>query len=349
MNEEQYEYQPNTHMKEAMMEMENRYSSYMMPRMVPIHKFLPLVFVLMLSCLGFEMTWMINTASVDSKQEVVQVKNTLVFDVGMNNGDDTSLLLELGYNVVAVEANPVLVDAARKRFASEINEGRLSIAHVALPLGKSKAEADQAGVKFYISKRRDVWSSFDASVGCRGECWQDTECSGTNPKPCCRGPENCDAVEVKTVSCLDIMNMYGTPYIMKLDVEGAETTCIDAVQSLENKPRIVTLERKPDRGLFDKMKLAGFTQFKLVEQGGALDQLGIVSGPLGALALDCKRGYLWHETSDHTPEYEKELVEHCTKNGDPSAWFDWHFRHPGGNAAGLRGAFTQVKSRGGWQ
>ena len=320
--------------------MENPQSSYMMPRMVPMHKFLLLVFVLSLVCLGFEITWMINTASVDSKQEVVQVKNTLVFDIGMNNGDDTSLLLELGYNVVAVEANPVLVDAAKKRFASEISQGRLSIAHVALPLGKSKA--DQAGVKFYISKRRDVWSSFYASVGCRGECWQDTECSGTNPKPCCRGPENCDAVEVKTVSCLDIMNLYGTPYIMKLDVEGGEPTCIDAAQSLENKPRIVTLERNPwgYPDLFDDMKLAGYTQYKLVEQGGAVKQLGIVSGPLGALALDCKRGYLWHEMSDHTPEYEKELVQNCTKNAhNKKPWYDWHFRHPG-NAAGLRGAFT---------
>ena len=61
-----------------------------------------------------------------------QVSTTLVYDVGMNNGDDTSLLLELGYTVVSVEANPVLVRTARKRFASEIRQGRLTIAHVAL-------------------------------------------------------------------------------------------------------------------------------------------------------------------------------------------------------------------------
>ena len=31
----------------------------------------------------------------------------LVYDVGMNNGDDTAYYLRMGYRVVAFEANPV--------------------------------------------------------------------------------------------------------------------------------------------------------------------------------------------------------------------------------------------------
>jgi hypothetical protein len=46
----------------------------------------------------------------------------LVYDVGMNNGDDTAHYLECGYRVVAIEADPLLVRNARQRF--ETNFGR---------------------------------------------------------------------------------------------------------------------------------------------------------------------------------------------------------------------------------
>ncbi len=42
--------------------------------------------------------------------------NDLVYDIGMNNGDDTAYYLSLGFRTVAIEANPELVDqpAAQK-------------------------------------------------------------------------------------------------------------------------------------------------------------------------------------------------------------------------------------------
>jgi len=36
-------------------------------------------------------------------------ENDLVYDVGMNNGDDTAYYLSLGFRVIAIEANPELV------------------------------------------------------------------------------------------------------------------------------------------------------------------------------------------------------------------------------------------------
>lgn len=51
----------------------------------------------------------------------------LIIDVGMHNGQDTAFYLAKGFDVVALEANPVLVDAARIRFASEIESGQLQI------------------------------------------------------------------------------------------------------------------------------------------------------------------------------------------------------------------------------
>src|SRR6185436_16484350 len=82
------------------------------------------------------------------------VDNRLVFDLGMNNGDDTAYYLRRGYDVVSVEANPALCDQARRRFAAAIGEGRLQIVHAAL--------SDQEGeATFHINLDNDHWSSLD--------------------------------------------------------------------------------------------------------------------------------------------------------------------------------------------
>jgi hypothetical protein len=65
------------------------------------------------------------------------VNTRLVFDLGMNNGDDSAYYLLKGYEVVAAEANPTLVDQARVRFQKEIQAGLIVIEHVGI--------ADQCG------------------------------------------------------------------------------------------------------------------------------------------------------------------------------------------------------------
>ena len=42
-------------------------------------------------------------------EQISYVEN-LVFDIGLNRGQDTANYLAKGYNVVAVEANPELVE-----------------------------------------------------------------------------------------------------------------------------------------------------------------------------------------------------------------------------------------------
>lgn len=55
---------------------------------------------------------------------IPKTNTRIVFDVGMNNGDDSAYYLSKGYRVIAVEANPALVEKARIRFAREIATGR---------------------------------------------------------------------------------------------------------------------------------------------------------------------------------------------------------------------------------
>jgi len=45
------------------------------------------------------------------------MKKRWIFDIGMNNGEDTKYYLEKGYNVVAIEANEDLCSISRKRFS----------------------------------------------------------------------------------------------------------------------------------------------------------------------------------------------------------------------------------------
>ncbi len=49
--------------------------------------------------------------------------SNLIYDVGMNNGDDTAYYLEQGFRVVGIEANPDLAGHCRKRFQRQSTEG----------------------------------------------------------------------------------------------------------------------------------------------------------------------------------------------------------------------------------
>ena len=59
-----------------------------------------------------------------------EVYRDLIYDVGMNNGDDTAYFLHQGYRVLAIEANPVLARQAEGRFEKETREGRLIVLNV---------------------------------------------------------------------------------------------------------------------------------------------------------------------------------------------------------------------------
>ncbi len=51
----------------------------------------------------------------------------LIYDVGVCNGDDSAYYLHKGYRVVGIEANPLLLASIRRRFRSEIADGRYEL------------------------------------------------------------------------------------------------------------------------------------------------------------------------------------------------------------------------------
>src|SRR5271165_1668340 len=82
--------------------------------------------------------------------------SSLIYDVGMNNGDDSAYYLRNGFDVIAIEANPVFVQHAQTRFAKEISDGRLTVLEVGIAEGEGEAT-------FWICDDNLDWSSFDPS------------------------------------------------------------------------------------------------------------------------------------------------------------------------------------------
>ena len=99
-----------------------------------------------------------------AKAVPTQDPRPIIFDIAFNNGDDTALYLAHGYAVVAVEANPALVEAGQNRFAAHIRSGRLKI--VAKAIHRSAKGGRPLGLQFHISNVNNQWSSFDPLVAC---------------------------------------------------------------------------------------------------------------------------------------------------------------------------------------
>ena len=105
--------------------------------------------------------------------------NDLIYDVGMNNGDDTAYYLSLGFRTVAIEANPELVKYAKARFAREIASRRLIILNIGI--------ADQEGeLPFWICETNSRWSSFDRAYASWGSTDAVPPSSGATQARACR-------------------------------------------------------------------------------------------------------------------------------------------------------------------
>jgi FkbM family methyltransferase len=166
------------------------------------------------------------------------VNTRLVFDLGMNNGDDSAYYLLKGYEVVAVEANPTLVDQARVRFQKEIQAGLIVIEHVGI--------ADQCGYfPFWVNDERSVFSSLD-------------------PARAARNGMRCHRIELQCLTLDTLLEKYGVPYYLKIDVEGAESSCLKSLVSFP-RPYYISVEAEKIEYLQLLWQL-GYRQFAIIDQ-----------------------------------------------------------------------------------
>jgi FkbM family methyltransferase len=176
-------------------------------------------------------------------------RSDLIFDIGSYDGEDTAYYLFRGYNVVAVDANPLMIEKTRQRFAREVGANRLTLLNVGISATPGMAE-------FWISDCPE-WSSFDRGIASR---------NGTAHQ----------SISIPTVPFAQLLEEHGVPHYLKIDIEGSDGLCVTALNRT-NLPRFISVEAEcigDAAGLseaeavtnLELLRDAGYRRFKLVNQ-----------------------------------------------------------------------------------
>jgi FkbM family methyltransferase len=167
------------------------------------------------------------------------MERDLIYDVGMCDGADTAYYLAKGFRVVAIEANPALVERNRIRFSRELEGGRLIIV--------DKAIAPDAGrISFDIHSTNEHWSSIV-----------------TSRRPQMNGQFK--TIEVECITLDAVVRQRGVPYYLKIDIEEADLCAIQSLDRLSDRPKYVSAEsHSPD--IVECLHRQGYRFFKLVDQ-----------------------------------------------------------------------------------
>jgi FkbM family methyltransferase len=164
----------------------------------------------------------------------------LIYDVGAHNGWDTEHYLNLGFRVVAIDANPEAISDLGLKFKDRIDAKQLTLLNCAI--------GDQGQNTFWISDHSD-WSSFDEGVAKR---------SNTNARP----------IEVECVPFSRILKQYGVPFYLKIDIEGSDGFCLAALKDFNDRPQFISWEATDPDGIgqLRLMRDLGYTKFKIIRQ-----------------------------------------------------------------------------------
>lgn len=145
------------------------------------------------------------------------MNNQLIYDLGVYDGEDSSYFLSHNFNVVGVEANPYLIPYLTSKFKNEIENSTYKLIHKCI---SDKHE----NVKFYISAHSD-WSSTNIHISERQQ-------------------QSVDVLNMETTTICDIIQLYGMPYYMKIDIEGNDNKVLQSLSSysISELPQFISCE-----------------------------------------------------------------------------------------------------------
>ena len=165
----------------------------------------------------------------------------------MNDGSDAAYYLHSGYEVIAIEANPRLTEAAKLRFSQQIDEGKLTVLN--LGIAQSEGMAD-----FYVAANHQ-WSSFSYEVASR------------------RGMEIVETIRIPCMPLSAIIGKYGIPYYIKIDIEGYDLFCLESLSTGTAPPYIsVEFAHGNESKLLSRLLVLGYKRFKLLNQSTYTDK-----------------------------------------------------------------------------
>lgn len=174
----------------------------------------------------------------------------LIFDVGLHLGEDSAYYLAKGFHVVAFEANPELIARCRRRFESALAAGKMTIVEGAID------DRGQETVPFYVHDEVTVWGTTDG-------VWANRNAP--------RGISS--RIDVRAVDFDETLRVHGVPHYLKVDIEGADRICLDALSRCSERPRFLSIEsEKVDwRELVsehERLVALGYARFAVCQQDG---------------------------------------------------------------------------------
>jgi FkbM family methyltransferase len=176
------------------------------------------------------------------------VESDLIYDVGAHKGEDTDFYLKKGFRVVGIEANAALHRLVTEKFARFERAGQLRLLNIAI-------SREDGPITFYENESVSVWGTTSPDWALR------------NQK---RGTRSVETV-VQGRRFEHVLREYGVPYYLKIDIEGADLLCIEALQRIADRPKYVSLESSITSwdSLLHEFKLLrdlGYRWFKVVNQ-----------------------------------------------------------------------------------
>jgi len=178
----------------------------------------------------------------------------LIYDVGFHHGEDTAFYLKKGFRVVAFEANPRLAEKGRTMFAEAARDGRFTMVEGAI-ISDEEWMAGKRSAAFYASDTHDVWGT-------------------TRPDWAARNARAGAASSTVTVAAVDFVNClrtHGVPHFMKIDIEGSDRCCLEALRHVVDRPDFVSIESErvhasEAQAELDQLESLGYRGFQVVQQ-----------------------------------------------------------------------------------
>ena len=173
----------------------------------------------------------------------------LIFDIGTNKGEDAIFYASMGYDVIAVDADPELIQANKAQHKNY--DGQITFLNYAI------AGEDGQQLELYINGDSGMTSLIE-EVGSRQQNLAAT-------------------AMVDTITLRTLIKRYGCPYYCKIDIEGFDATAVRSMQGVGEMPAYISVEaeckpeddRFSEDGIFetlDTLRDAGYSSFKLIDQ-----------------------------------------------------------------------------------
>lgn len=164
-------------------------------------------------------------------------QTTVIYDLGAHNGSDLPYYLAKADKVVAVEANPKLVEQIHRSFSVEIESGRLIVENAAVT---DDPTADS--LKFWLNTKSDALSSLVAPAAYL---------------------ENYSIISVPAISVGELLSRHGVPSFVKIDLEGFDIPILMEFFRLGVFPESVSIEGHSTDALGVLHSVGNYRAFKL--------------------------------------------------------------------------------------